>query len=110
MSEYTQFGDNIFVKINKKEKVKRGCTGKKVYENRDHAYFSALHRSAEIGEELEAYRCRWCSCWHIGHANPSSKIPCPNKCGLYLYRSKIDKHTENCVVVTATGLEPTSAP
>jgi hypothetical protein len=45
----------------------RGCLGKMRYPSRKNAAAAARVITRNSGELLEAYRCRYCKRWHIGH-------------------------------------------
>lgn len=57
----------IFVKVEINTKY-RVCERKYVYKNETEARESARHSSDVSSENIAAYRCGVCSCWHIGHA------------------------------------------
>lgn len=44
----------------------RGCTSKSVFVSRAEAK-SRLRHGRHQGAGLEAYRCRYCDGWHLGH-------------------------------------------
>jgi hypothetical protein len=45
------------------------CRYKKEY-RRKPALGAAARLTKELGEEMHAYKCATCHCWHIGHAEP----------------------------------------
>lgn len=45
----------------------RGCLSKKPYSTLAYAQESADRNRKKFGINLEAYRCRYASHWHIGH-------------------------------------------
>ena len=44
----------------------RGCTSKSVFTSRREATQVGRHGHHASGQ-LEAYHCRWCDLWHLGH-------------------------------------------
>lgn len=100
MSEsYQEISPGIFIKV--KSPAEQHCEGKKVYKNEAEAQATADYRSEQIGEGLMPYRCRWCSCWHIGHdmtkKTENVLAICPNGCGQEIYKSKLNRHLDDCV-------------
>lgn len=63
---YDEIAPGIFVKVEVNTKY-RVCERKHVYRNQTEAKESAEHSSVASGEAIVAYKCRFCSCWHIGH-------------------------------------------
>ncbi|MBS3903582.1 MAG: hypothetical protein KGZ30_04405 [Anaplasmataceae bacterium] len=56
-----------------KRRIRRNsCTGKKRYETSQQARSAAHHKSLELHHDIHAYRCHFCSGYHIGHHNLSS--------------------------------------
>jgi hypothetical protein len=52
----------------------RQCSGKQRYETESDAA-SAARRWRRTGEAaMSWYRCRWCACWHVGHAHGASAV------------------------------------
>lgn len=52
-------------------KLSDGCTGKRRHRNRS----GALIHMEKLGEPgMNAYRCRKCGGWHIGHSNRAAGI------------------------------------
>lgn len=66
MSEYSKIADGIFVRVEPNTSY-RVCERKYVYRNKAEAQESAANSSAHTHEDIEAYKCGFCSCWHIGH-------------------------------------------
>lgn len=46
----------------------RSCDGKRVYLERTQAEYAALHSTEDRREIFQAYPCRHCGGYHIGHA------------------------------------------
>jgi hypothetical protein len=46
------------------------CLCKTAYYREGRARIAAARASKRTGEEIVAYRCRYCSQWHIGHKRP----------------------------------------
>jgi hypothetical protein len=63
---YDEILPGIFVKVEVNTKY-RVCERKYTYKNQTEATESAERSSTITGEQITAYRCRVCSCWHIGH-------------------------------------------
>lgn len=101
MSGYQELGDNVYVRYKEPEVVKKGCAGKKVYVSYSEANAIAEYRSKIIGEDLAPYKCRWCSCVHIGHPkgterNMNMLVECPYGCEGHYYKSKLNEHLDEC--------------
>ncbi len=101
MSNYQQITDNVYVRYPVRDVVKKGCAGKRVYTSPSEAKEVAEYRSKIIGEELHAYKCRWCSCIHIGHdrhaeRNINAQVECPYGCEGLFYKSKLNEHLDEC--------------
>lgn len=47
----------------------RGCTRKRAYETRKEAR-AVVARHMRQGDVVDAYQCRWCGRWHVGHPSP----------------------------------------
>lgn len=47
----------------------RGCGRKRAYQTKAAAQ-KVVGRHAREGDVVEAYRCRWCDRWHVGHRSP----------------------------------------
>jgi hypothetical protein len=47
----------------------RACTRKRAYSTKKEAQV-VVGRHAMQGDVVEAYQCRWCKRWHVGHPSP----------------------------------------
>ena len=45
----------------------QGCLRKKVYLTKPAAVRVAKQTPKKAGKRAEAYACRWCQYWHVGH-------------------------------------------
>lgn len=104
MSGYQQIAEGVYVKLAEKDDYSH-CKGKRVYKNEAEAQSVSDYRSGIIGEDLMPYRCRWCSCWHIGHNMFQSRdnvlLDCPNNCGQKIYKSKMNAHLDkDCIIIS----------
>ncbi len=45
----------------------RACTMKRAYSSRGETRVVVARRHRE-GDNVEAYQCRWCKRWHVGHS------------------------------------------
>ena len=66
---YEEIAPGIFLKMPNLRA--RACDKKRVYNNQSHAESAAIDVGRRTGEELNAYKCKFCSCWHIGHKDSS---------------------------------------
>ncbi len=48
----------------------RSCGNKRRYESEREALDGAYLIRMQGGESLDAYRCRFCGGWHLGHSRP----------------------------------------
>lgn len=99
---YTEIAEGIFVKVEKKTGKELHCHSKKVYKNFNEATIAAYNTSKKINESLSAYKCNWCSCYHIGHDYSDAEgklLSCPNGCGKEVYKSRLYDHLDNCITV-----------
>jgi hypothetical protein len=66
-----EIAPNIFVKVEVNTRY-RVCERKHTYKNGGEARESAERSSRYTHETIVAYKCGYCSCWHIGHVKPRS--------------------------------------
>lgn len=53
------------------------CTGKAKIPNEKQARQSARSLALSSGEKIDAYACRWCGLWHVGHVPGTKPDPRP---------------------------------
>lgn len=53
--------------ITRSKVVKITACGKQGYSSKKMAKASAVHSARMTGDDIRAYKCDGCHCWHIGH-------------------------------------------
>jgi hypothetical protein len=53
----------------KRRQRRNGCTGKKRYPDLESALRACREHKRKFSVNMKAYRCQFCSGWHIAHSN-----------------------------------------